>query len=139
MSYIVTDPSKTYLGGTAGITINGANYQNSVLDGSAGNDVLIAGSKNEILIGGLGDTLTAGSAHDTFLFLPNFGDNTITNFNVHQDVIEFSKSEFANIAAVLADAHQVGANTVISYDAHDAVTLNNVAVHDLHAQNFHLV
>jgi VCBS repeat-containing protein len=77
LTFVVTDPNKTYLGGTANTTINGSNYQNAVLDGSAGNDVLIAGNKNEILIGGPGDSLTAGSGHDTFIFPPSSGDNTI--------------------------------------------------------------
>jgi Ca2+-binding RTX toxin-like protein len=87
-----------------------------------------------VLIGGAG-----GSGSDTFVFPPNFGDSTITNFNVHNDTIELPKSEFADLAAVLADAHQVGANTVITYDAHDTITLDHVALNTLHAQNFHLV
>jgi ELWxxDGT repeat protein len=87
----------------------------------------------------LSKALTGTQGADTFVFGSNFGENTITNFNVSNDTIELPKSEFADLAAVLADAHQVGANTVIAYDANDVITLNNVTVTELHAQNFHLV
>jgi hypothetical protein len=32
---------------------------------------------------------------------------------------------------ILADLHQVGANTVIAPDVHDVITLNNVTVSEL--------
>jgi ELWxxDGT repeat protein len=99
----------------------------------------VVGKEASALIGGPGETLTGGNGADTFIFPPNFGDNTITNFDVHTDPIELPKSEFANFQSVLADAHQVGANTVITYDAHDTITLDHVALNSLHAQNFHLV
>jgi ELWxxDGT repeat protein len=84
-------------------------------------------------------TLTGGHGADTFVFPPNFGDETITNFDVQQDTIQLPHSEFANVAVVLADIHQVGANVEIAPDAHDVITLNNVTAALLHASNFHLV
>jgi hypothetical protein len=36
----------------------------------------------------------------------------------------------------MADTKQVGANTVITYDANDTVTLNGVAASHLTASNF---
>jgi hypothetical protein len=39
----------------------------------------------------------------------------------------------------MAAAHQVGADTVITVDAQDTVTLTNVSVQQLHANNFTLL
>jgi hypothetical protein len=53
--------------------------------------------------------------------------------------MQLPHSEFANVAAVLADIHQVGANVEIAPDVHDVITLNNLSAAQLHASNFHLV
>jgi D-aminopeptidase len=37
-----------------------------------------------------------------------------------------------DLAAVLADAHQNGADTIIAHDAHDIITLQNVSLSQLH-------
>jgi len=83
--------------------------------------------------------ITGGSGADTFIFPPHFGENTITNFDVQNNTIELPHSEFASVAAVLADIHRVGANVEIAPDPHDVITLNNVTAAQLHASNFHLV
>jgi Ca2+-binding RTX toxin-like protein len=138
LTVVVTAPDKTYVGGSSGVTINGAKVHDGVLDGGAGHDVLIAGQGATVLIGGPGDTLTGGKAADTFVFAPNFGTNSITNFNTSNDQIELPRSEFANLSSVLGDAHQVGANTVIAH-GNDVLTLDHVSLHDLHAHNFFFV
>jgi len=109
-----------------------------VLDGGAGNDVLIAQRGETVLIGGPGDTLTGGKGGDTFVFAANFGQNTITNFNTHNDTIQLDRSEFADFHAVLAAAHQNGADTVIAHGT-DQITLTGVQLASLHASDFHLV
>ena len=38
--------------------------------------------------------------------------------------------------SVLADAHQVGSDTVITIDASNQITLTGVALSSLHAHNF---
>ena len=81
----------------------------------------------------------SGDAADTFVFASNFGENTITNFNFHKDTLELPKSEFADLAAVLADAHQNGADTIIARDAHDIITLHNVSLSQLHDSHILLV
>ena len=78
-------------------TLNGDNGPD-VLDGSFGNDVLIGGNGPDVLIGGSGDTLTGGNGPDTFLFRPNFGQNTITDFDVKNDGIQFNAALFTNFA-----------------------------------------
>jgi Ca2+-binding RTX toxin-like protein len=106
---------------------------NYVLDGSTGNVTAITGQGSQFIFGGSGDTLTAGSGPDTFNFAANFGKNIVDGFDAHQDTIELSKAAVANVATVLADAHQVGANTVIALDAADTITLTHTLVQDLHA------
>ena len=52
---------------------------------------------------------------------------------------EFRQSIFANAAAVLGDAHQVGSDVVITQKAQDVVTLHNMQLANLHASDFHIV
>jgi VCBS repeat-containing protein len=138
LAFVVTGANQIYMGGTASTTIKGGSG-NYALDGGAGNDSVMAGSQSQVLIGGPGDTLTAGKYADTFVFAPNFGSETINNFNSKIDLIELPNSEFASISAILADAHQSGSSTIITYDAHDAITLNHVQLAGLHASDFALV
>jgi autotransporter passenger strand-loop-strand repeat protein/VCBS repeat-containing protein len=136
LTIVVTSAGQTYVGGTAGTTIKGG-FGLYVLDGLAGTDTLIAGIGIQVLIGGSNDTLTAALGFDTFAFAPNFGMNTIKNFNPILDSIQLPKSEFANFAAVQGDMQQVGANTVITYDAADVITLTGIRASNLHASDFH--
>ena len=50
-------------------------------------------------------------------------------------MIKFNPALFANYAAAMAHATQVGTDTVIT-SATDTVTLSNIAVSDLTAKNF---
>jgi hypothetical protein len=111
---------------------------NQTLDGSAGNVVLDAtnASKNTMttLIGGPGDKLigTPGGG-DTFVFHGNFGQNTITNYAAG-DKIQFDSSAFgSDPTAILSDAHQVGADTVITdpHNSANTVTLTGVQLSSL--------
>jgi Ca2+-binding RTX toxin-like protein len=137
LTVVVTSPWQTYVGGTAGTTIS-TGFGFYVLDGGAGNDTLVAGPGIQVLIGGPNDTLTAPLilGVDTFAFAPNFGMHTINHFSPILDRIELPKSEFANFAAVQSDMQQVGANTVITYDAADVITLIGVHASSLHASDF---
>jgi Ca2+-binding RTX toxin-like protein len=111
-----------------------------VLDGSAGHMNLTAGKQGQQwLVGGAGDVLNGGNSTDTFMFSPDFGKETINNFNPTRDVIDLPKSIFANFAEVQADMHAFGTSTVIVADANDVITLSHVAVTSLHAQNFHFL
>jgi hypothetical protein len=117
---------------------------NQTLDGSAGNVVLDATNapKNTTttLIGGPGDTLIGTldshgkpAGGDIFVFHGNFGQNTITNYAAG-DKIQFDSSAFgSNPAAILSDAHQVGADTVITdpHNSANTVTLTDVQLSSL--------
>ena len=117
-------------------------YGNTALDGSAGNATLTAATTfnaHQILIGGPGDVLNAASyGQDTFVFANNFGHETINNFHPALDVIQLQQSQFGSLAAVMADIHQVGADSVLTLDANHVITITNTAVASL-AADFHLV
>jgi hypothetical protein len=80
------------------------------------------------------------------VFKAGFGTDIITNFaasDVNHDILQLSRSMFP--AGTTADsllnapptapahAQQVGANVVITADAHDQITLNNVLLTTLKA------
>lgn len=139
LTVLITSPGESYLAAAAGSMIRGGNG-NYVLDGSAGHDTVIAGGGGaQWLIGGPGDALYGGKTMDTFMFSPGLGNETINNFKAAQDVIDLPQSLVASFAALQADIHSAGANTVISFDAADSITLTHVAAASLHAQNFHFV
>jgi hypothetical protein len=71
-----------------------------------------------------------------FVFLGNFGQNTVEQFNPLIDKIELAATEFPDFSAVENHMQQVGGNTVITYDAHDSITLVGVAAASLNASNF---
>ncbi|NJL70544.1 MAG: cadherin-like domain-containing protein [Candidatus Competibacteraceae bacterium] len=111
--------------------------------GTDGNDTLSGTSGADTLLGGGGnDTLSGGSGDDTFVFGPNFGHDTITDFVAGQgsiDAIAFDTDVFSNFASVIAAASQVGANTVITVDAQNDIVLRNTTLSSLHADDFRFI
>ncbi len=108
--------------------------------GGGGNDTLIGNDGNDFLDGEeQNDILTGGAGADTFAFYERgFGKDVVTDF-VSGDFIEFSTSAFSSFAAVQAHAAQVGADTVITLDNDNTVTLQNVDVGNLKAADFSFV
>ena len=134
------NPGVSYQAG-ANTTLNGGNGKD-VLDGSAGHDVLIGGNGADVLIGGSGDTLTGNNGPDTFLFRPDFGANTITDFDLHNDAIQLDKSIFTSVSDMLNNHAADTAGGAVITDVHgDTITLVGVTVAQLqaHAGDFHLV
>ena len=83
--------------GAADTTIRAGNGT-AVLNAGAGNMTAYAGSGHQWLFGGPGDTLVGGSGRDTFMFAPNFGNETIKNFT-SKDVIEIPTSLFCQLSS----------------------------------------
>jgi len=110
----------------------------TVLDGHTGGQTLTANGPST-LIGGPNDILNGGPGADTFVFLPNFGANTVNNFTPLVDTLQFSQSVFADATTALGHAEQAGTDVVITQDAQDVVTLHNVQLANLHATDFHIV
>jgi VCBS repeat-containing protein len=140
LNIVVFEKGTTYLSG-ANTTLTAAHNGPYVLDGSAGDDTLKAGHGDAVLIGGTGDTLIAGRGDDTFLFRPNFGTNTIKNFDVHEDTLDFDQGIFKNVHDILAHTTNTAAGAVISDGHGDTVTLLGVTTAQLHnhEHDFHLV
>jgi hypothetical protein len=55
------------------------------------------------------------------------------------DVIEIDHNIFANFADILANSVQDGSNVVITADAENSITLENVSLTNLNANDFHFV
>ena len=120
-----------------------------ILFGYGGNDTLTGGGGFNILDGGAGDdTLTGGAAFnaqtggssvDYFVFHPGNGMDTITNFVAGDpafDQIQLHGFGIANFAALQPMMSQVGADTVITFDATDHILLQNVTMTQLTANDF---
>ncbi len=108
---------------------------NVSLTGTAGKDVLYGTGYN--------DTFTGGASSDSFVFRQFAGSGTstdhITDFNVFQDYLDVGGGNFANVAALLAATHDVAGSAVITVDAHNSITLNNVTSAQLSAHQDHLL
>jgi len=92
---------------------------------------------------GAGQTSIATiTGQDTFVFAPNFGQISIANFAPATDAIQFSKSVFASISALMAGTHQDSrGNAVITDAAHDTITIQHVTTAQLlaHQSDFHFL
>lgn len=79
---------------------------------------------------------------DTFVFAPHFGHINIANFSPATDTIQFSKSVFANMDALIAAAHDDGSgNAVLADAAHDTITIQHITTAQLlsHQSDFHFI
>jgi hypothetical protein len=103
---------------------------NAVL-GSSGSSTLTSTSGNDILV---------GQGHsDTFVFAPNFGNDTVKGFiagGSGHDTIQFSQSVFDSFASVLSHASQVGQDVVIS-SGNETLKLLNTKLSALNSHDFH--
>jgi Ca2+-binding RTX toxin-like protein len=131
--------SQVLSGGIEEDTLTGGKGRD-VLNGGGGNDTLSGGKGDDILNGGAGnDILSGGSGTDTFVFAMDFGKDVISDFKRATDVIQIDDAVFASASDVLAHATQVGADTVITYDAMNTITLSNVSLLSLRQSDFLIV
>ena len=110
------------------------------IKGGAGGDVLYGGDGNDVIEGGANnDSLSGEQGNDTFVFATGFGKDTITDFTAGigaGDVIRLTLGiTFDAFAEVIAVASQLGANTVIIFDVSTQITLTNVTVSNLVADD----
>lgn len=127
-----------YISGAPGETIASGNGK-SIIDASLGSQTVIAGNGADTIIGGPHDVLTGGNGPDTFVFGPSSGQNTIVDFDVHNDTVQFDHALFSGFTGIQAHTQQIGADAVITYHGTDTLTLQHVTVANLHSSDFLLV
>jgi trimeric autotransporter adhesin len=128
------------LTGTGNISGTGNDLDN-ILTGNTGGNKLSGLGGNDILIGNVGnDTLTGGTGNDTFAFAAGFGKDIISDFQTGTgagDVISLSLgSAFDSFAEIMAVATQSGANTLITIDALNVITIKGVQKSSLVIDDF---
>lgn len=114
-------------------------WQSNSLQGSDADELLIGRGGNDIMSGGAG--------HDTFLFRPRSGADTITDFDVTQDslaidhkMVPASVNSDASLSEyLLAHTADVGGSAVITFSSHASVTLSNVLKDSLVPSDIHLI
>ena len=99
--------AENYQPETPGLVLESGNGKD-MLQGNAGNDVLDGGNGADTLIGVAGDDLlTGGRGPDCFVFAQGFGDDTITDFNIHTDRLNigdiFGSTDLSSIASATGD------------------------------------
>ena len=127
-------------GDTGDDTIDGG-AGNDLLTGDTGDDSIVGGTGNDTIAGGSGnDTLTGGAGEDTFLFIENFGQDTITDFDVDDDVIDISMLDMEIASYSDLTIVQMGNDVTIGHTDFDGgiITLTGVSATDLSADNFSL-
>jgi hypothetical protein len=79
--------------------------------------------------------MIGGHGPDTFVFGPGFGHDVVIDYS-SADHIEFDGGLFQDFKQVMAASQQVGADTVITFDADNSITLLGVPLNSLHASHF---
>lgn len=127
--------SDTVAGLAGADTLAGGNGADELL-GGAGIDRLSGDNGADTLNGGAGDdVLTGGLGGDRFVFEGAFGRDVVTDFG-NDDRIQLDDAQFADLAAVLAKSAQAGDDVVITLDAGNVITLQDVQLSSLKASDF---
>ncbi len=115
-------------------------HDNDFLIGGAGDDELNGGKGEDLLDGGAGDDeLTGGKDADTFRFATGNELDTITDFDVDEDQLDFSLlgQLLADKDAFDALATQVGKDIRLEFDAiDDVLVIEDVELGELTDSNF---
>ncbi len=114
----------TLLGGAGGDTIFGGAGDDSLL-GGAGDDLLFSGAGADTVNGGAGsdtiwggggdDLFTGGSGADVFAFGTAHGFDTITDFDVSEDILDVQSAGFADFDAFIDSATMVSNGVLIAF------------------------
>ena len=110
-------------------------------DGSTGtksiaDNVEAYGPGNPIFALAHNDTLTGTGANNTFVFAPQMGTDTITNFNVASDKIDLTGFAGVDSFGDLHIANDASGNAVITLGSGETITLNGVNASALSASDF---
>jgi hypothetical protein len=109
----------------------------------AGSGVLTGTSGADIIVGEASNIMTGGAGQDTFVFQPGFGKDVVTDFTTTgatHDIVDLEHTGITSFQQLLNhNIAQNGHNVVITIDAADSLTLQNVKLSDLkaHPEDFH--
>jgi hypothetical protein len=85
-------------------------------------------------------TLNATAGKDDFVFASHAtGAYSISGFDPSQDIVEFSKADFANYADLQAHSTATGGGTLIALDSAGSLLIQGVRPSELHSSNFMFV
>ena len=120
------DLSATSIAG--GLAIDGDGGDDTIL-GNADANTIAGGDGCDDINGGAGnDRLTGGGGRDLFRFTPGSGRDTITDFTIGQDVLDFTATTAHGFGSF--QVTQDGANTILAYGT-DSVVLLGIRAIDL--------
>jgi serralysin len=124
-------------GGAGDDTITAGGGQDEIFNG-ADDDLVNAGDGADILYGGAGnDTLTGGAGGDSFIFASGDGVDTISDFNVSSDTLDFSETttDFTDVSDIQAAATETVVNSasglLIDLGGGDSVFLAGISSSNL--------
>lgn len=135
------------IGGGEGNDTVFAGAGNDVVNGDGGDDNLFSGGGADTVDGGAGadtlwggggdDRFTGGTGADIFVFASGHGDDTVTDFNVAEDILRLSgtTTDFTDADSVLAASSIVQGNLVIDLGGGDSVTLIGLQLSDIASMN----
>ena len=118
------------LAASATVTISGSSDTINLVAG----DKVTASSDKITFLSGVSDTITG--TNNTLVFGASFGKDTITSF-VPSDYVQFAAADFASWSALQSHITQSGANTVITFNTSNTVTLVGVTASSLLSSQFH--
>ncbi|MDB2407985.1 hypothetical protein N9W17_05660 [Jannaschia sp.] len=104
------------------------------LFGGTGNNVVDGQGGDDRIDGGIGrDTLTGGDGADVFVFASGSGADTITDFEIGSDRVEFDFDGISRVRELVrsTDVSQEGDDVVIDFGDGDVLTLLGVQKGDL--------
>ncbi|MEG4170392.1 MULTISPECIES: DUF4347 domain-containing protein [unclassified Microcoleus] len=124
--------------GSSGDDVLFGNRGADLLNGDDGNDILYGGKGDDLLNGGLGmDTLTGGMGLDKFLLSTNSGTDTITDFEVGQDLLVLGNGLSFSQLAIAQDS---GATLIrFAQTGEILASLGGVSANSISAANFGLL
>ncbi|AZG75281.1 DUF4214 domain-containing protein [Methylocystis rosea] len=108
---------------------NTINISGGKVNIAAGDTDTINGSNNDIALLG-SSTITENGNNNNFVFHPGFGTDVISGFDA-SDTLQFDHAIFADWSHLLAASSQQGADTRITFDANNTITLSNVSLSSL--------
>ncbi|UTW59771.1 matrixin family metalloprotease [Kordiimonas sp. SCSIO 12603] len=132
----------TIFGGSGNDTIDGGSGDDDIFN-SAGNDTVTGGSGDDTLRANAGDDqLTGGDGSDTFFFTAGGGQDTVTDFNVQEDILDLSNTstDFLNLGAVTAASSETIVDGIsgvlIDLGSGDTVFLQGITLESLNNVGF---